>query len=239
MKSPAINFYTSDFLTGTTFMTNEQVGAYIRLLSYQHQFGHLTKEQVFSITKDELVLSKFKVDKKGLFFNKRMDEEIEKRKKYSESRARNRSNINKNKEKDMKNICKTYEKHMENEIENININNNINNNKKDKYGKYKRIKLTKEEYQRLIDEYGEDFITTQIDLLDEYVESNNNKNKYSNFNLVLRKSIREGWFKEKTANTPGWFDKKNDTKKMTGEEEQEFENIMEGILNDKNRTNSV
>ena len=36
--------------------------------------------------------------------------------------------------------------------------------------------------------------TAQINLLDEYVESNNNKNKYTNFNLVLRKSIIENWF---------------------------------------------
>ena len=230
MKSPAINFYTSDFLTGTTFMNNEQVGAYIRLLAYQHQFGHLQKEQVFSITKDEVVLSKFKVDKKGLFFNKRMDEEIAKRKKYSESRARNRSNSNKNKEKDMKNICISYEKHMENEIEIENI--NINNNKKNKYGKYKRIKLTKEEYKRLIEEYGEDFINKQIDLLDEYVESNNNKNKYSNFNLVLRKSIKEDWFKNKVKDVPDWFNKNNQVKKMTGDEVEEMNKILEEISND-------
>lgn len=133
MKNPAVNFYTSDFLTGTAFMSNEQVGAYIRLLSYQHQFGRLTKEQVFSITKDDSVLSKFKTDKKGLYFNERMEEEITKKKKYSESRARNRSNSNKKKvseeityEKDMKNICNSYEKHMENENINKNINKNIN-----------------------------------------------------------------------------------------------------------------
>ena len=42
--------------------------------------------------------------------------------------------------------------------------------------------------------FGEEFIKEQINLLDEYIESNNNKNKYTNFNLVLRKSIREKWF---------------------------------------------
>lgn len=132
VKSPAINFYTSDFLTGVAFMSNEQIGAYIRLLCYQHQFGHLSEQQVFSITQDEVVLSKFKRDKKGLYFNKRMEFEIEKKKKYSESRAKNRlkstenkDNISKTYEKDMKNICYSYEKHMENE--NININKNKNN----------------------------------------------------------------------------------------------------------------
>lgn len=81
----------------------------------------------------------------------------------------------------------------------INTINNKNTKKKilkEKYGTYGRVKLTTNEYFKLINEFGEAFIKKQIDLLDEYVESNNNKNKYSNFNLVLRKSIREGWFKK-------------------------------------------
>lgn len=68
---------------------------------------------------------------------------------------------------------------------------------KESFGTYKRIKLTQEEYLKLVDEFGEDFIKQQIELLDEYIESNNNKNKYTNFNLVLRKSIRENWFTKK------------------------------------------
>ena len=72
--------------------------------------------------------------------------------------------------------------------------------KKEKYGKYGRVKLTTDEYLRLVNEYGEDFIKNQIDLLDEYIESNNNKNKYTNFNLVLRKSIREKWFERNNKN---------------------------------------
>lgn len=83
---------------------------------------------------------------------------------------------------------------------NINTNNNKNTKKeiyKEKYGTYGRVKLTIDEYMRLVNEYGEDFIKQQIEYLDEYIESNNNKNKYTNFNLVLRKSIRENWFKNK------------------------------------------
>lgn len=79
------------------------------------------------------------------------------------------------------------------------ITNKLNTNKKrniykESFGTYKRVKLTNEEYLRLVNEFGEDFIKQQIEYLDEYVESNNNKNKYTNFNLVLRKAIRENWF---------------------------------------------
>ena len=134
MKNPAILFYTSDFLTGTTLMSNEEVGAYIRVLCLQHQKGHLAESEVKQICKKKSTFSSvilhFKKDKKGLFFNKRMDIEKEKRLKYSESRAKNRSKDSKTYEKDMRIICNSYEKHMENENENtyyIN-NNNINNN---------------------------------------------------------------------------------------------------------------
>ena len=81
----------------------------------------------------------------------------------------------------------------------INTNNNINTKKKvikEKYGTYGRVKLTTDEYLKLVNEFGEDFIKQQIELLDEYLQMNNNKNKYTDFNLVLRKSIREKWFQK-------------------------------------------
>lgn len=125
MKNPAVLWYPSDFISSTIFWTNEQCGAYIRLLNYQFTTGHLTKDQLFQITNDKVVLSKFIKDKKGLFYNKRMEQEIEKRQKYSESRSKNKLGKTKKKsKKDMKNISKSYENHMGNGNENININNN-------------------------------------------------------------------------------------------------------------------
>lgn len=38
-KSPAFSFYAKDFLTGTSTMSLQEVGAYIRLLSYQWDVG--------------------------------------------------------------------------------------------------------------------------------------------------------------------------------------------------------
>lgn len=116
------------------FMTNEQVGMYIRLLCAQHQLGHLTEEHMIKIcgSYDENVFSKFKKDADGKYYNERCEIEILKRKKYIESRSANRKKsskplISKEKQnktyvKHMKNISKSYEKHMENENENENIN---------------------------------------------------------------------------------------------------------------------
>lgn len=87
------------------------------------------------------------------------------------------------------------------------LNTNKQNTKKYiKYGVYQRIKLTEAEYERLIGEFGKDYIDNLIQQLDEYVESNNNKNKYTNFNLVIRKAIREKWFERTPENKKGYDD---------------------------------
>jgi uncharacterized protein YdaU (DUF1376 family) len=44
-KAPAVQFYVSDFLTGTTLMTNEEVGLYIRLLCLQAENGSVPDDQ--------------------------------------------------------------------------------------------------------------------------------------------------------------------------------------------------
>ena len=63
-----------------------------------------------------------------------------------------------------------------------------------KYGDYGRIKLTDKQYEKLCNDFNKQFIDKIIKLTDEYIELNNNKNKYSNFNLLIRKAIRENWF---------------------------------------------
>lgn len=122
-KDPAFLFYSSDFLTGTMFMSDTQLGKYIKLLCTQHQKGHLSEKDMLKICKryDKDIFEKFTKDDDGKYYNIRLEKEIEKRSAYSKSRANNRKNkIN------FENICFSYVKHMENENINININ-NINN----------------------------------------------------------------------------------------------------------------
>jgi hypothetical protein len=116
-KDPAVLFYTSDFLSGTFTMSNEQVGKYIRLLCLQHQKGKLTENDMLSICKayDEDVYSKFR-NEGGFFFNERMFNESKRRQEYSESRRKNAQAI-----KNQKENKKAYAKHMETETETINV----------------------------------------------------------------------------------------------------------------------
>ena len=70
---------------------------------------------------------------------------------------------------------------------------NIKEKSKHKFGEYQRILLTDDEYSKLCNEYGKDYINDVIGRIDEYVEQNNNKNKYKNFYLVIKKAIRDKW----------------------------------------------
>ena len=117
-KDPAFLFYTNDFHSGTQFFTDEQVGKYLRLLMAQHQHGHLTENQVIFICKsyDKDVMSKFKRDSAGLWYNERLEFEANKRKNFVDSRSKNKEGKTKKKI-----ISKTYDSHMENRNENENI----------------------------------------------------------------------------------------------------------------------
>ena len=115
-KDPAVLFYTSDFLSGTFTMTNEQVGMYIRLLCLQHQKGKLSERDMFRICKayDVDIWNKFKIED-GQFFNERMYNETIRRKKFTESRRNNAKSLKND------STSKAYAKHMETETENVTI----------------------------------------------------------------------------------------------------------------------
>jgi len=127
-KDPAFLFYSSDFLTGTMTMTDDQVGKYIRLLCLQHQKGVLSEKDMLFICKDydEDIFSKFVKNGIG-YYNERLKNECDRRVLYSESRRKNRlSSVS---DEDMNNISKSYVEHMETETETITVNKNKGENK--------------------------------------------------------------------------------------------------------------
>ena len=93
MKDPAFLFYASDFLTGCTNLTMEERGQYITLLCIQHQTGHLSEKTIRlalgSVSVD--VISKFVKDENDLYYNIRLDIEIEKRTNFIDTRRSNGS----------------------------------------------------------------------------------------------------------------------------------------------------
>jgi len=199
MKDPAFLFYSSDFLSGTMLMTDEEIGQYIKLLCLQHQKGHLKEKDMLNICKtyNEDIFSKFIKDKEDNYYNERLEYEANKRKAYSESRRNNRKKKEEEQqtyEEDMKNICNSYEEHMENENinENINITLNKNNRKRGSKGKKEEekihfaefVSMTNAEYKKLISTYGKDFADQCITSLDNYKGSSGKKYK-SDYRAIL------------------------------------------------------
>lgn len=114
-KDPAFLLYSSDFLTGTYTMTDEQVGKYIRLLCLQHQKGSLTEDDMQKICGkyDGSIYDKFQ--KNGTeYINQRLKDEAQKRKAYCDSRRTNRMKKPVQQE--------TYDEHMSPHMENENEN---------------------------------------------------------------------------------------------------------------------
>lgn len=130
-SSPAFLFYSSDFLNGVADLTMEERGQYITMMCLQHQKGALSEKTIRlclgSVSVD--VLSKFKQDENGLYYNERLKDEIDKRAQYVDSRRVNGKNGGRPKKPCAKPCAKPYKNHTENENDNEYIEDNIENKK--------------------------------------------------------------------------------------------------------------
>jgi hypothetical protein len=148
-KDPAVLFYTSDFLSGTFTMTNEQRGMYITLLCLQHQKGTLTESDMLSVclTYVEQVYCKF-IKNGAEYYNERMKNEHEKRSNFCKSRRDSvmKGIENKGKRK-KKSVRKTYAQRMEDEnVNKIVIYSFINNEKFNSlFNRWTKYKLDRKE----------------------------------------------------------------------------------------------
>ena len=199
-KDPAFLFYSSDFLTGTILMSDEQVGKYIRLLCIQHQKGHLKESELIKMScNDSDIMSKFVKDSEGLYYNIRLDYEANKRAEYCKSRRQNKLGNNTydnthdsthDKDKCKQVLTHTYIR-MENENENENRNDNESENEIKKREKEKKLK-------------------EKLQLIEEKLIANEPLSKYEQ-NLYYINSPEN----QKDAFETFWntYDKKVDTKK--------------------------
>lgn len=124
-KDPAFLFYPGDWLGGTIGMSFEEKGAYMELLMMQFTRGHMTSHMIGQTVGQLWVKlqDKFVQDDKGLWYNRRLDEEKEKRKNYTGSRKNNLSGTNQHTKKDKVSVG-----HMTSHMENENVNEDSINN---------------------------------------------------------------------------------------------------------------
>lgn len=119
-KDPAFLFYYQDFLVGTSFMTLEETGAYIKLLCFQAAKGHLSEESILKKIPSPIwqaICCNFKNGVDG-FYNERLEVEIQKRRLFTQSR---RDNLHMDSHMD-KHMDRVLPPHMENENENKDVN---------------------------------------------------------------------------------------------------------------------
>jgi hypothetical protein len=69
-------------------------------------------------------------------------------------------------------------------------------------GSHGYVKLTDAEYERLIADLGEKELSRVIAYVDESAQISHNKNKWTDWNLVLRKAAREGWGLKSSTGAP-------------------------------------
>jgi hypothetical protein len=120
-KDPAFLFFPGDWLGGTMTFSRSHKGAYMDLLMGQFNQGHMALHEIRTILGekdfDEMWESKlrrkFKQDEDGLFYNQKLENEIIKRKKFTESRRKNLFSDKQHKAE-----------HMATHMENENINGN-------------------------------------------------------------------------------------------------------------------
>lgn len=213
MKDPAFLFYYSDFVVGTDDMTNEEAGAYIRCLCFQAAKGVISERHMIKICNSHevhnAIKSKFIFDEtQDGYYNFRLRKEIEKRQNYSKSRSDNRKGAKRESE-DMNNICKTYDKHMED----INININIDDIKVE--NKDKRVQGEKEKEKKNsktqplwktdFQIYLSELRVAYLELLNnrEWMEEKKRYNPGIDIHLTLEKACKEYW-----ATEAGWTHKK-------------------------------
>lgn len=71
-----------------------------------------------------------------------------------------------------------------------------------KYGEYGWVRLSDDEYTRLLTDLGESELQRCITYVDESAQSNGNKNKWKDWNLVVRKCHRDGWGRGRQQREP-------------------------------------
>jgi uncharacterized protein YdaU (DUF1376 family) len=201
MSDPAVLFYSADFILGTAFFTMEERGQYITLLCEQHQNGPIPESHLVRVcgSLSSNVAEKFIRGEDGKYYNPRMKEETERRKKYCKSRKSNKTQT----------YVSTYVEpcvqHMETETKEVMLKKELREErKKEEFGirvlrdgkmvdgkRYGLVCLAVGEYEKLLEKYGDRWVKAAIEKLDSFIPNSEAAKKYTDHNRVLR-----GWVKD-------------------------------------------
>ncbi len=145
---PSMPFYPFEFISETMFLTNEQIGKYIKMLCAFYMHGRLAWERLASVCggADSELLSLLDVDENGFYYKKKLEAESERREAFLKSK------IEKKAASARKRSAKTEK-----------------SDSKRSYGIYDNVMLTDEEYEELCDRFGTG-TDARIKALSEYMK---------------------------------------------------------------------
>ena len=86
---------------------------------------------------------------------------------------------------------------------------NINTTSTNKYGEYQRVLLTDKQYSELKEEWGELELLRMISVMDESIEMNPKKYKYTNFKASLKKWKRNSFNSPTNSKPDKWKGEQN------------------------------
>ena len=221
-KPPSFQFYPSDFLSdeNVVLMNNAEVGCYIKLLCFCWKQGsipdnidrlaRLCNEKYDVMAQLWLAIKPcFKNgDIEGRLIHQRLEKERQKQIEFRQERAesgRKGADIRWKKKKNSSAMAKPMAKPMANHSSSssTSIKENIIKEKL-VLGEFKNVKLSDEEYQKLITKFGETGTKQRIENLSEYIASKGKKYS-SHYATILsweRKNTKED---KKPCKTPEWF----------------------------------
>lgn len=227
-KAPSFQFYAQDFDMDTATWENDEVGAYIRLLSYEWVNGGIPDdiEKIARIIREPLpdkgkrfhakferklcefdvkmrrnVLQKFSLNGNGLLVNSRMEQVRQQQRQYAEIQSeKGKHGANKRwGNKIAGAITQAMPALIPNDSSSSSSSNKENIIKeKSSYGEFKNVKLTDTEYQKLLSQFGNDSAKERIENLSQYIASKGKK--YSSHYATILSWER----KNKNNNSKSW-----------------------------------
>ena len=118
---------------------------------------------------------------------------------YEETSRKNRENVNKRWEYERIRSY-TMDTKIEDRSQKTEVRSESNAAKppRSQFGEYGWVKLTDDQYNKLLSYMGQSELDRCIQYIDESAEQTGNKNKWKNWYVVIRKCYREAWGKKKS-----------------------------------------
>lgn len=110
---------------------------------------------------------------------------------------------------------------------------------KQKHGQFGWVRLTQEEYSKLLKELGEAELRRCIEYVDESAQGNGNKNRWKDWNLVIRKCHRDGWGMKNGSINPKRIYGGTQTGGPTEEEYQRMQKMLKELGGDDGETEDL